>query len=232
MKLILWLDVKNLISFLRAKYLCSKIMLKIFWGLWKYNRSSGIYLFESLNILRHVHMIICNVWLILIIMMMMIGILLKKWIKVALISNMRKFYIRYQILWLKFLIESFWTKTFIPESSCYLVLFDRINTLIDLLFGELKDYRLILNAIRFGPNDPDFYETRIRPNRFVVDQFIHVHASLSNKFNLFEKFTCDYGTSSLSKNTSNNAIMIFKIFHSNAQIIFRLVCRIVWGWAS
>ena len=129
---------------------------------------------------------------------------IEKWIKVALISNMPEtFYIRYQISLIKVLTStSLWTKTFIPESR-YLVLFDRINTLIDLLFvGIERDYHLILNAIRFGPNDPDFYETRIRPNRFVVDQFIHVlcHcASLSNKFNLFEKFTRDYGTSSLSK---------------------------------
>lgn len=113
------------------------------------------------------------------------------------------FYIRYQISLIKVLTsKSLWTKTFIPESR-YLVLFDRINTLIDLLFvGIDRDYYLILNAIRFGPNDPDFYETRIRSNRLVVDQFIHVlcHcASLSNKFNLFEKFIRDYGTSSLSK---------------------------------
>ena len=87
--------------------------------------------------------------------------------------------------------EIFLIEILVPSHK-YREVFDRINCLIDNSidpeYNAVSVYRL-LNSIRFGPDDPDIYEQRIKSGLFLKDEtaLICFCASLGNKIDLFKK---------------------------------------------
>ena len=98
-----------------------------------------------------------------------------------------------------FLLESIWDD-FVISKEFYPSIFERMNAEINNS-GKNKEYYRILNRIRFGPDEPDFFENELQDaNRFSESQQFRliICASLANKMDLFSK---------LLRNISNEVLV-------------------------
>lgn len=113
------------------------------------------------------------------------------WIKIALVSNMPDmFFIDYSASLQDILISKIiYIGTFVLKKN-YIALYHRLNDLINQFFHErYRDVHMLMNLIRFGPDDPNIYESQIRHRMYIqteIDLFCHC-ASLSNKMTLFDQ---------------------------------------------
>ena len=116
-----------------------------------------------------------------------------KWVKQALISGISDdiFLTGFpEILVILLKSESsIWTKMFVPRER-FLEFFHRLAVIInDLPFETLEDkeYIKLLNTVRFGPEDPNIYDEKIKPKSYTPEKLLTLcHcASLGFKMDLF-----------------------------------------------